>query len=63
MAAGFFELRLCDLNWKVEQIATEHYSGWFLKWCLHIQVHSLVLDGKCVHNELMKAGAAKRLKG
>jgi len=31
MAVGFFELRLCDLNWKAEQIATEHYSGWFLK--------------------------------
>jgi len=62
MAAGFFELRLCDSNWKAEQIATEHYSGWFLKWCLHIQVRPLALDGKRVHTESMKAGAVKRLR-
>jgi len=29
MAAGFFKLRLCNSNWKAEQIATEHYSRWF----------------------------------
>ena len=62
MAAGFFELRLCDSNWKVEQIATENYSGWFSRWCSYIQVRPLLLEGKRVHNESKKAGAVKRLR-
>ena len=33
MAAGFFNLRLCDENWKAEQIAMDNYSLWVLRWC------------------------------
>ena len=32
MGSHFPELRLCDLNWKAEQIATNHYPSYFNNW-------------------------------
>ena len=37
MNVGFFELRLCDTNWKAEQIATTYYSAWYRKWWAYMQ--------------------------
>lgn len=63
MAAGFFELRLCDSSWKAEQIATCIYSSWFLgSWQGQIQIHPLAIEGKRVRSWSTEAGASKKFK-
>ncbi|KAF8813453.1 hypothetical protein BYT27DRAFT_7131552, partial [Phlegmacium glaucopus] len=32
MGSHFPELRLCDLEWKSEQIATDNYLSWYTNW-------------------------------
>jgi hypothetical protein len=62
MAAGFFELRLCDSNWKAEQIATCIYPSWFSGWKAQIQIRPLAIEGKRVRNWSTEAGASKKFK-
>lgn len=57
MNVGFFELRLCDANWKAEQIATTYYSAWHFKWCEYFQTRSLTLP---VAVEVPTAGPSTR---
>jgi hypothetical protein len=35
MSAMFVELRLCDADWKADQIATDNYPSWHLGWEIH----------------------------
>jgi hypothetical protein len=37
MAASFFNLRLCDLDWKAEKIAQDNYPLWHLRWQMQNQ--------------------------
>ena len=60
MNAGFFELRLCDANWKAEQIATECYSAWHSKWRLYIQACSFTLPAEV--KALPEAGPSRKTK-
>jgi len=32
MGSRFQELRFCDLEWKVDQIATDNYPSWYTNW-------------------------------
>jgi hypothetical protein len=32
MGSRFPELRLCDLEWKIDQIATDNYPSWYTNW-------------------------------
>ena len=32
MAAGFFVLRLCNSDWKAEQITIDNYTLWLIRW-------------------------------
>jgi hypothetical protein len=32
MGSRFPELRFCDLDWKIEQIATDNYPSWYANW-------------------------------
>ncbi len=60
MCAGFFELRLCDSNWKAEKVATNMYHLWLLSWKL--QIRPPALDGKHIHDASMSAGPSKKLR-
>ncbi len=37
MSAMFVELRLCDADWKANQIATDNYPSWHQGWEIHKQ--------------------------
>lgn len=37
MCRKFPELRLCDLDWKADQIATDNYPSWYKNWMESIQ--------------------------
>jgi len=41
MCMRFPELKLCDLDWKVEQIATNNYPFWHYMW-----------DSKSIHQDI-----------
>lgn len=59
MAAGFFNLRLCDSNWKAEQIAVDNYTFWFMR------SHPDPTTGnqtKRTRNTATKAGPSKKSK-
>jgi hypothetical protein len=62
MAAGFFELRLCDSSWKAEQLAACIYSSWFVGWQAQIPIRPLAIEGKRVRNWLMAAGPPKKFR-
>ena len=54
MAGAFFNLRLCDADWKAEQIAVDNYKLWYLR---RYPDH-----GKRNRNESTKAGPSKKSK-
>jgi len=60
MNVGFFELRLCNENWKAEQIATVYYLSWYNKWLDYLQTRSLALP--VAVNPLPKAGPSELRK-
>jgi hypothetical protein len=60
MCAGFFELRLCDSNWKAETVATNTYHLWLSSWKL--QMRPPALDGKRVCDASTSAGPSKKLR-
>ena len=62
MAAGFFELRLCDSSWKAEQIATCIYPSWFSEWQAQTQIRPLGIEAKRVRSLSMGAGASNLKK-
>ena len=37
MRQRFPELKLCDLDWKADQIATDNYPSWYKNWLEHSQ--------------------------
>jgi hypothetical protein len=37
MCRKFPELRLCDLDWKADQIATDNYPSWYKNWTETVQ--------------------------
>jgi len=41
MGSHFTELRLCDLEWKAEQIATNNYPSWYTNWLSKRDVQDL----------------------
>jgi hypothetical protein len=65
MCSCFPELKLCDLDWKAEQIATDNYPSWHSTWDskmvhqnIKVEQDSLPTLGggsqvKCVHGESM----------
>jgi hypothetical protein len=62
MAAGFFELRLCDSCWKAEQLAICIYSSWFTGWQGKYQIRPLAIEGGRARSWSMEAGPSKKLK-
>jgi hypothetical protein len=61
MNIAFFELRLCDTNWKADQIVTNFYSSWYSKWRLHIQT-SYTLPADVEVNAPPKPGPSRKRK-
>jgi hypothetical protein len=61
MNIAFFELRLCDANWKADQIATDFYSSWYSKWRSHIQT-SYTLPAEVEVNAPPKPGPSRKRK-
>jgi hypothetical protein len=59
MAASFFNLRLCDLDWKAEKIAEDNYPLWHLRWRMQIQGTE---DSKRVRNASNVAPVMVQLK-
>lgn len=53
MAASFFNLRLCDSDWKAERIAEDNYTLWILRWRAHLQTQG---------PEASKANQSKRIR-
>ena len=48
MGSCFPKLRLCDLNWKAEQIATDNYPSWFNNWTSKYGSHMNQKDEDCL---------------
>jgi hypothetical protein len=69
MCLCFPELRLCDLDWKVEQIATDNYPSWHSTWDAKATHQIIKTEGspapqmKRVHGESMTTPSlSKQLK-
>jgi hypothetical protein len=65
MEVGFFELRLCDSNWKAEQIALDNYPLWLLRWHARpeFQTGEEGTGNKRVRKTSTMTGTSKKSKG
>ena len=63
MAAGFFALRLCNSDWKTEQIVIDNYPLWLLRWRKDTGPEGTGHQHKHVCNTSSMAGPSKKSKG
>jgi len=45
MGSRFPELRFCDLDWKIDQIATDNYPSWYSNWVSNRDAKNVKEDG------------------
>jgi hypothetical protein len=48
LSSRFPELRLCDLDWKAEQIATDNYPSWYNTWLSKQKARTVVKEEEAV---------------